>query len=62
MAAARANKGRSEEELNNNGSFKHEQSRWRKPEERETKCNIDVAIFKEEGYYSIGMCLRGRHI
>nr|ABN09035.1 hypothetical protein MtrDRAFT_AC172742g33v1 [Medicago truncatula] len=31
MAAVRANEGRSEEEeLSNNGSFKHEQSRWRK--------------------------------
>jgi hypothetical protein len=32
--------------------------RWEKPGLSEVKCNVDAAIFKEQGCYGVGMCLR----
>lgn len=36
------------EELNNSGTSRHEQSKWRKLAEGEVKCIIGTTIFKEE--------------
>jgi hypothetical protein len=32
--------------------------RWEKPAPSEVKCNVDAAIFKDQGCYGVGMCLR----
>jgi hypothetical protein len=32
--------------------------RWEKPAPGEVKCNVDMAIFKDQGCYGVGMCLR----
>lgn len=31
---------------------------WHKPDRGEFMCNVDVAIFAEEGCYGIGICVR----
>lgn len=32
--------------------------RWTKPRDGELKCNVDAAVFSQEGRYGIGMCIR----
>jgi len=35
--------------------------RWRKPALGGVKCNVDASIFKDQGCYGVGMCLRGEN-
>ncbi|AES94374.1 hypothetical protein MTR_5g013740 [Medicago truncatula] len=35
------------------------QERWIRPVAGEVKCNVDATIFKDQGCYGVGMCLRG---
>jgi hypothetical protein len=37
----------------------HRQEGWIRPVVGEVKCNVDVAIFKKQDCYGVGMCLRG---
>jgi ribonuclease HI len=55
----RINHGRREQgEYHNSGMADHRQEGWIKPVFGEVKCNVDAAIFKEQGCYGVGMCLR----
>jgi len=35
-----------------------EKSYWSKPVQGELKCNIDAAIFDQQGCYGVGMCIQ----
>jgi hypothetical protein len=50
---------RTKGESNSIKIISHNHDNWSKPEVGEVKCNIDAAIFKEQGCYKISMCIRG---
>jgi len=55
--------GRREQgEYRNNGMSDHSQEWWIRSVAREVKCNVDATIFKDQGGYGVGMCLRGEFI